>query len=464
MFSLHPVQTMLEDTIIAVSTAPGYGGLGIVRLSGARALMIAKNIFMPKKASAEILPCQPLLGYLVNRTQKERYDIAYITFFPAPNTYTREDIVEISCHGSPVILEETVRLGIKAGARHARPGEFTLRAYLHGRVDILQAEAINDMILAPTLAQAKISFRQMEGNLSKKIQTLRKRLIHLLSQIEATIEFPDEGLKISLSHIQKTLANAISAVNELAKSYDFGRTLSEGMTLAITGRTNVGKSTLFNALLDRDRAIVTPYPGTTRDYLSEQIKIQDSLFSLVDMAGWGKAAGHVEKAGILRGQRVAEEADGVLLVLDASRKETTEDISLIKKFQKPNTIFLLNKIDLPQRMDPQAIKVLAPHLPILEISALKRTKLKDLEKTIAERFIPDQKRNENVILHLRQKLLLQEVHNFLNKALKLIKKGYSEEVFVEEVRRSLPALSELVGDIHTDDILTEIFGRFCVGK
>lgn len=455
---------MLEDTIIAVSTAPGYGGLGIVRLSGTRALTIAKKIFTPKKAPAEISPYQPLFGYLVNKGQKERYDTAYITYFPAPNTYTREDVVEISCHGSPVILEETVRLGIKAGARHARPGEFTLRAYLYGRVDILQAEAINDMIFAPSLAQAKISFRQMEGNLSKKIQTLRKSLIHLLSQIEATIEFPDEGLKISLPHIKKTLTKTILAIDKLIKSYDFGKTLSEGMILAITGRTNVGKSTLFNALLDRDRAIVTPYPGTTRDYLSEQIKIQDSIFSLVDMAGWGKAADHVEKAGIRRGQRVAMEADGVLLVLDASRKETAEDISLVKKFKKQNTILLFNKIDLPQKIDIQVIKDMAPQLPILEISALKRTKLKDLEKTIVDRFIPDQKRSENVILHLRQKLLLQDVLDALDKALKLIKEGHSEEVFAEEVRGSLPALSELIGDIHTDDILAEVFGRFCVGK
>jgi tRNA modification GTPase len=443
---------MLEDTIIAVSTAPGYGGLGIVRLSGDRALAIAKKIFTPKRASTEIPPCKPLLGYLVNRNKKERYDTAYITFFPAPNTYTRENIVEISCHGSPVILEETVRLGIKAGARHAQPGEFTLRAYLHGRVDILQAEAINDMIMAPSLAQAKISLRQMEGDLSKKIQIFRNTLIHLLSQIEATIEFPDESLKISLSHIQKTLANAISAVDKLVKSYDFGKTLSEGMILAITGRTNVGKSTLFNALLDRDRAIVTPYPGTTRDYLSEQIKIQDSIFSLVDMAG------------IRRGQRLAQKADGILLVLDTSQKETAEDISLMKKFQKQNTILLLNKIDLPQEMDIQSIKALATQIPVLEISALKRTNLKDLEKTIIDRFIPDQKRNENVILHLRQKLLLQDVRDALHKALKLIKKGYSEEVFTEEIRRSLPALSELVGDIHTDDVLADIFSRFCVGK
>jgi tRNA modification GTPase len=455
---------MLEDTIIAVSTAPGYGGLGIVRLSGDRALAIAKKIFTPKKTSSEILPCQPFLGYLVDRKKKERYDTAYILFFPAPHTYTREDVVEISCHGSPVILEETVRLGIEAGARHARPGEFTFRAFIRGRVDILQAEAINDMIMAPSLAQAKISFHQMEGKLSKKIQALRAALIQLLSQIEAAIEFPDEGLRISPAHIQKTLAESISAVDRLIKSYDFGKTLSEGMILAITGRTNVGKSTLFNALLDRDRAIVTPYPGTTRDYLSEKIKIQDSIFSLIDMAGWGKAADTIEKAGIRKGQKLAKEADGILLVLDTSKKETPEDFSLIKRFQKQNTILLLNKIDLPLRMNLKAIKASAPKLPVLEVSALKRTNLKDLEKVIGNRFIPDQRRNENIILHLRQKLLLQDVRHALTKTLKLTKQGHTEEVFAEEIRQSLPALSELTGDIHTDDILTDIFSRFCVGK
>jgi tRNA modification GTPase len=455
---------MLGDTIIAVSTAPGYGGLGIIRLSGDRALPIAQKIFTPKKTGAEILPCRTLFGYLTNRSKKERYDTAYITYFPAPHTYTREDVVEISCHGSPVICEETVRLGIKAGARHARPGEFTLRAYLHGRIDILQAEAINDMILAPSLAQAKISFRQMEGNLSKKIKVLRKALIHLLSQIEASIEFPDEGLRISSANIEKTLADVISVVDKLVKSYDFGKTLSEGMILAITGRTNVGKSTLFNALLDRDRAIVTPYPGTTRDYLSETIKIQDSIFSLVDMAGWGKSTDHIEKAGIRRGQQLAQEADGILLVLDASQKETAEDLSLIKKFQKQNPILLMNKIDLPQKMDFEAIKAAAPGLPVLEVSALKRTNLKDLEKTIANRFIPDQRKNESIILHLRQKLLLQDVRDALHKALELIQQGYTEEVFAEEIRHSLPALSELTGEIHTDDVLTDIFSRFCVGK
>ncbi len=457
-------QAMLEDTIIAVSTPLGYGGLGIIRLSGDRALTIAKKVFQPKKTSADILPRRPLFGYLIDRNTKERFDTAYITFFPAPHSYTREDVVEISCHGSPVILEETVRLGIKAGARPARPGEFTLRAYLHGRVDILQAEAINDMIMAPSLAQAKISFRQMEGSLSKKIQFLRKTLIHLLSQIEARIEFPDEGLKVSSAWIQKKLGDAMAAVDQLVKSYDFGKTLSEGMILAIIGRTNVGKSTLFNALLDRDRALVTPYPGTTRDYLSEKIRIQDSIFSLIDTAGWGKAAGHIEKAGIRRGQQLAKEADGILLVLDASQKETAEDFALIKKFQKHNTILLLNKIDRSRKMNFEAIKAKAPHLPVLEVSALKRTNLKDLEKTLGDRLIPDQRRNESVILHLRQKLLLQDVQEAFDRALRLIKDGHTEEVYAEEIRQSLPALSELIGDIQTEDVFTDIFSRFCVGK
>ncbi len=462
--TVYHIQVMFEDTIIAVSTAPGYGGLGVVRLSGDQALQISKKIFTPKKALTAISPRQPLLGYLFNSEHNERFETAYLTFFPAPNTYTREDMVEFSCHGSPVILEEAVRLGVKAGARHARPGEFTLRAYLHGRIDILQAEAINDLIMAPSLAQAKISFRQMEGSLSKKIGAVRKALIHLLSQIEATIEFPDDGLKISQRHIQKTMTNAIQTVNELIKSYDFGKTLSEGTTVAITGRTNVGKSTLFNALLDRERAIVTPYPGTTRDYLTEQIKIKDSLFSLIDMAGMGAATDQIEKEGIQRGRRLAKEADGILLVLDASRKETKEDIALIKKFQKQKAILLLNKIDLPVKMDIQTIKTLAPELSILEISALKRLNLKTLEKTIADRFIPHPKKSANIVLHLRQKLLLQDVDDALQNALQLLKDGYPEEMFGEEIRRTLPALGELTGDIRMDDVMSDIFNRFCVGK
>jgi len=276
---------MDEETIIAISTPLGYGGLGIVRLSGKKSLSIAKKIFEPKKHSAKIQPRRPILGQLYDFEKGDFFEEAYLTYFPQPHSYTREDIVEISCHGSPLILEEVVRLGIKAGARHASPGEFTLRAYLSGRIDLLQAEAVNDIVQASSLKQAKISFKQLEGSLSRKITSLRKNIIHLFSQIEAIIEFPDEGLRISPKMILKTIDHSIEGLKRLIESYNLGKALSEGLTLAITGRPNVGKSTLFNSLLEKERAIVTPYPGTTRDYLLESIKIKDSLFTLIDMAG-----------------------------------------------------------------------------------------------------------------------------------------------------------------------------------
>jgi tRNA modification GTPase len=455
---------LLEDTIIAVSTAPGYGGLGVVRLSGNEALAIAKKIYKPKQGSKNIRPFRPRLGYICNIESKETFETAYLTYFPAPQTYTKEDVIELSCHGSPVILEEVVRLGIKSGARHADPGEFTLRAYLNGRIDILQAEAIDDMIRAPSLTQAKISFSQTEGHLSKKIAALRKNLIHLLSQIEASIEFPDEGLKISVKSIAKTIDKSKHTVHNLIQSYDFGRTLAEGLILAITGRTNVGKSTLFNALLDKDRAIVTPYPGTTRDYLREQVKINDAVFTLVDMAGMDQKAPPIEKEGIERGQAIASEADGVLLLLDSSQEMTPEDLSLIQRYKNKRSLLLLNKIDLPRRMTVEDIRAKAPKAPLLEISALKKTNLDDVKKTIANTFIPQQDLTQDVILHLRQKLLLEDVKIALEKGAQLLEEGHSEDIYGEEIRKIIPIIGQLTGEIRSEDIMTDIFSRFCVGK
>jgi tRNA modification GTPase len=455
---------MFEDTIIAVSTPLGYGGLGIVRLSGKKSLPIARKLFKPKKKKAQLRPRQPVLGNLYHSEQKEFFEEAFLTYFPSPHTYTREDMVEISCHGSPVILEEIVRLGLRAGARHARPGEFTLRAYLSGRIDILQAEAINDIIQAPSFKQAKISFSQLEGNLSQKITSLRNLIIHLLSQIEATIEFPEEGLRISAKQISSTMEKSIHSLKKLAESYNLGRTLSEGLTLAITGRKNVGKSTLFNSLLQKERAIVTPYPGTTRDYLCDKLNINSSIFTLIDMAGMGSPLHPAEREGMKRGKMLASKADGVLLLLDSSQRENSEDFKLIKKFKNKKTILLFNKIDVPQKMSKKNVKNQAESLPALEISALKGTNLGKLKEMICEFFVPSQKQGEEVILHLRQKLLLEDILCCLVEGKRLLEKGYPEEIYAEEIRKSIPLIGQLTGEIRVDEIIEDIFSRFCVGK
>jgi tRNA modification GTPase len=455
---------MLDDTIIAISTPIGYGGLGIVRLSGKKSLSIAKKIFKQKKSKAQITPRQPILGNLYHLEQKEFFEEAYLTYIPSPHTYTREDVVEISCHGSPVILEEVIRLGIKAGARHARPGEFTLRAFLKGRIDILQAEAINDIIQAPTFKQAKISFGQLEGSLSQKITSLRNQIILLLSQIEASIEFPEEGLQISAKQISKTMEKAIHSLRKLVASYDLGKTLSEGLSLAITGRKNVGKSTLFNSLLQKERAIVTPYPGTTRDYLSDKLTINSSIFTLIDMAGLGSPLHLAEREGIKRAKIIASQADGVLLLLDASQSESAEDFRLIKKYKNKKTIILFNKMDLPQKINKENVKNRVESLPELEISALKGTNLDKLKEMIFKTFIPDQQRGEEVILHLRQKLLLEDILDCLIDGQHLLKEGHPEEIYAEEIRKTIPLIGQLTGEIRTDDIIEDIFSRFCVGK
>jgi tRNA modification GTPase len=455
---------MLEDTIIAISTPLGYGGLGIVRLSGKKSFPIAKKIFKPKKNKAKIQPRLPILGYLYHFEQKEFFEEAYLTYFPGPHTYTREDMVEISCHGSPLILEEVVRLGLKSGARHAGPGEFTLRAFLRGRIDIVQAEAVNDIIQATSYKQVKIFFNQLEGGLSRKIASLRSNFIHLLSQIEASIEFPEEGLRISPKQISKSLEKAILSIKKLIESYDLGRALTEGFTLAITGRANVGKSTLFNSLLERERAIVSPYPGTTRDYLKERLKINEAVFNLIDMAGLDIPLHPVEKEGIKRSKKLASQADGVLLLFDASRKETAADFKLLQKFRNKKTILLFNKTDLPQKMDKEGLKSRGKSLPTLEISALKRTNLEKLKEMICNLFVPCQTEEKEVILHLREKLLLEEILGCLIEGQNLLQEGYPEEVYAEEIRKTIPLIGQFTGEIRTDDIIKEIFSRFCVGK
>ena len=456
---------MLEDTIIAISTPSGYGGLGIVRMSGPRALQIAKKIFRPRRQARRALqPRVFVLGDIYDAAKKPPVDEAFLVYFRAPHSYTREDVVEISCHGSPVVLEEVVRLGTKAGARIAHPGEFTLRAHLRGRIDLVQAEAVNDLIEATSLTQAKISLAQLRGGLSKHIEAIRREIIELLTLVESGIEFPEEELGIGADECAQRLEALIQEVRRLVSSYEAGKAMTEGLELAIVGRANVGKSTLFNALLEQQRAIVSPYPGTTRDYLREMIKIHDVRFHLVDTAGMEESGNPLEKEGIRRSGEMASRADGILLVVDSSRRESQVDLKLIQRFKSRKLIILFSKADLPRRADRRRCLAQVRKARWLAVSARTGKNLEELRSAIYESFAPERDLTDEVVLHLRQKVLFAEIASFLERALDLLGKGHTDEVWAEEIRGILPFIGQLTGEIRAEEVLNGIFSRFCVGK
>ncbi len=460
-----PPRDMLEDTIIAVSTPPGHGGLGVVRLSGRAALSVARRIFRFREKVGRPFPVRrAVFGEIVEGQDSRPLDEAFLTYFKAPRSYTREDVVELSCHGSPAVLEEIVRLGTSAGARPAQPGEFTLRAYLNGRLDILQAEAVDDFIRAASLAQARVSFRQLAGSLSGRIGRLRKGLVRLAARLEAAIEFPEDGLRTAPGGLVRSLETLTEDIQDLVSGYQLGRALSEGLTVAITGRTNVGKSTLFNALLQKNRAIVTPYPGTTRDYLRERIVVDDLVFNLVDMAGLGRPAHPVERMGIVRGARIAREADGLLVVLDASQKGTVEDERLLKRYRDRKKIVVLNKSDLPVRLNRERIAGMAGGSPLLEVSALKGRNIAGLKKELCRILAPSRPDTQEVLLHARQRDILVDIRECLERTAGLLRQGHHEEMCAEEVRKALGLIGMLTGEVRVDEVLRDIFGRFCVGK
>ncbi|MCJ7679202.1 MAG: GTP-binding protein, partial [Candidatus Aminicenantes bacterium] len=312
--------------------------------------------------------------------------------------------------------------------------------------------------------QARISFNQMQGRLSRLIENFRTRLIHLLSQIEAIVEFPDDNLDVSAETIVRTLDDTLGSINHLIGTYELGKSLSQGTTLVIAGPPNVGKSTLFNSLLERDRAIVTPHPGTTRDYLTERIFIEGSLFSIIDTAGMTVPSQPVEKEGIKKSIRLAEEADGMLLLMDLSRAETAEDLALLKKYGRGKTLLVMNKNDLPALADINRMEEDISPDQILQISALKKQNIETLKKKMNSFFTTPLMKEQEVVLHLRQKLLLENVRDHLKKAKEMVLAGYSEEFTIEEIRLGFPALGQLTGSIQAEDVLRDIFDRFCVGK
>lgn len=465
---------LTDDTIVAISTPWGRSGIGVVRLSGVDALEIACHFLRRRdlptqesliKAVAGI-PQQAVLAAVIDPQDGELIDQAVVIFFKGPRSYTGEDVVEISCHGSPVVLEHVLHLAMGFGARLAEPGEFTFRAFFHGHMDLIQAEAVHDLIEAKTLYQARIAIQQAQGSLSKTLAPLKGQLIDLIALMEAGIDFaeddvsvPDNGVLIS------RLEKLLRSVDPVLESYAHGRIIHEGLSLAIIGRPNVGKSSLFNRLLAMERAIVTDIPGTTRDLISETAQIHGIPVRLVDTAGIRGGSDLVEQEGVTRSYSALAESDLVLLVLDTSDPWNADDLGLLEQVRPLKHLVVLNKCDLEPRIHiPEAIE--AEHV-MVRVSAKTEEGIPQL-KDIISRKVTDHPGGEFsscvTLTNLRHHQLLTEGRSFLESARKALQDLQPHEMVLLNLYGALRSFDSMTGETTVEDILGNIFSSFCVGK
>lgn len=447
----------LRDTIVAISTPPGRGGLGIVRISGSQARAIAERMLRFRRPPAWE-PWRVMLAELPD-PQGHTVDQVLVSYFAGPRSYTAEDVVEISCHGSPVVLRYCVERACAMGARLAEPGEFTLRAFVNGRIDLTQAEAVRDLIEATTLYQARIAAQQAQGALSRRLGPIKQQLLDLIALLEAGIDFAEDDVPVAApAEIVQRLEPILAQVRALASSFDYGRLVHEGLVLAIVGRPNVGKSSLFNRLLEQDRAIVTDIPGTTRDLVSEPASIEGIPVKFVDTAGVRDSQDLVEKLGVERTFQAMADADLTLVVLDLSQPVEAADIELIERARNLGRYLVVgNKSDLPRRADP-------PQLDVI-VSALTGEGLAQLRRLIREAIAPRDASSiePGFITNLRHARLLEEAAAHLEKA----REGATSlphELLLLDLYDALRAIDMLTGATTAEDILNRIFSTFCIGK
>jgi len=459
----HPQTTereaIAQETIVAISTPPGRGGIGIVRLSGPQALNIAQTLVRVKNP---LEPARARFAAIPDPETAEPIDEAMVTYFARPHSSTGEDLVEIAAHGSPVVLEMLVRLALRAGARLARPGEFTERAFLAGRIDLTQAEAVRDLIEAQTLYQARIAAEQMGGALSRRVQPAKQNLVELIALLEAGIDFAEDDVEITPDHEIVTRIDTIAgALALLARSFEHGRLVHAGLRLAIVGRPNVGKSSLFNRLLERERAIVTASPGTTRDLVTERLSLGGIPVELVDTAGLREAHDEAEALGIVKSREALAEADVVLVVLDASVPLREDEQELIASLAGRRALIVRNKSDL----DPGAEA--APELPLSAIatSALTGEGLPALRDALADQVRnPAGESESGILTSLRHLEAVQGALAALAEAHSAVAAATPHEMLLLDLYTALRHLDSLTGETTADDILNRIFSTFCIGK
>lgn len=460
---------MIEDTIAAISTPPGTGGIGIIRLSGKDVFSIVNPIFKGKKnQDLSTLRSHSIhYGHIIDKETSKAIDEVLVMVMKAPNTYTKEDIIEINCHGGIVSVRKVLEQVLRMGARLAEPGEFTKRAFLNGRIDLSQAEAVIDIIEAKTDMSLSTAMDQLEGSLSHRIGELREELIEMMAHIEAAIDYPEYDIEeLGYDRVRKRIEDIRAKIHRLLDTADSGKILREGVKTAIVGKPNVGKSSLLNALLREQRAIVTNIPGTTRDVLEEYINISGIPFKLIDTAGIRETEDVVEQIGVSRSKDIIESADLIIMILDLSTSLTEEDKYIMDLIEDKKKLVLLNKTDLPAKLDKEEIYNRFSQSEILEISAKNKKDVEKLEETLKEMFMSGKINMEDsvMITNLRHKDALIKADDSLKDALSTIDMGMPEDCLSIDLTNAYKYLGEITGESVQDDLIKKIFSQFCLGK
>jgi len=451
------------DTICVISSPLGEGGIGILRISGPDAQRILKEIFRPRKPRSPTESHRLCLGCIVDPTTGQEIDEVFAVFMDSPRTYTKEAMAEVYSHGGLAPQRRILSLMVERGARIAEPGEFTKRAYLNGRIDLVQAESVLDIIQSESDEELQYALQQLKGGLSTEIVAIRDALTQALAEIEAQIDFPDEELTISASATLSHLDHARTGITSLLSSFSEGRAIRYGLEVLIVGRTNVGKSSLLNRLLMEERAIVTPFPGTTRDTVEDTIHMRGLKLKIVDTAGLRKPKGLIEEQGIERVKARIPTADIILWVVDGGRTFSRDDEEVFQAIRLKDVIAVVNKSDLPGKLSKKAIK--EKGFPVVETSALTGAGIEGLKDAICDRFLTKGHRDGRVLVtNIRHRDALARALEGVERSRVCCTASEPLEFAAFELRHALHCLGEITGETCTDDILGQIFSRFCIGK